>query len=81
MLFQSEYFLALTLWSMSCSDDLHYIVLINWITATRKSGKHYARHMEPLDSCLDLIRSHELLKQWFLPLDIEPATTEYRAET
>ena len=27
---------------------------------TRKYGKHYAWHAEPVDRCLDLIRSHQL---------------------
>ena len=28
---------------------------------TRKSSKHLAQHSEPLDSCLNLIRSHQQL--------------------
>ena len=41
---------------------------------TRKSGKHCVRHKEPLDSCFNLIRSHQ---QYIL----ESATTDCRAET
>ena len=38
-------------------------------------------NMETLDNCFDLIRSHQQYILWSLPLKIEPATTECRAET
>ena len=37
--------------------------------------------METLDSCFDLIRSHQLCIPRSPPLEIEPAVTECRAET
>ena len=40
-----------------------------------------ARHIETLDSCFDLIRSHQQCILWSPPLEIEPATTECRAKT
>ena len=36
---------------------------------------------EPLDSCFDLIRSHQQCLPWSSPLKIESVTTECRAET
>ena len=41
----------------------------------------YAWHVETLDSCFDLIRSHQLCIPWSPPLEIEPATTGCRAKT
>ena len=41
----------------------------------------YARHTEILDSCFDLIRSSQLCIPWSPQLEIEPATTDCRAET
>ena len=41
----------------------------------------YARHAETLDSYFDLIRSHQQCIPWSPPLEIEPATTDCRAET
>ena len=38
-------------------------------------------HTEPLDSCFNLIKSHQLCIVWFPRLEIEPATTECIAET
>ena len=32
---------------------------VNWITMTRKPGKHFERHTEPLLSFFDLIRYHQ----------------------
>ena len=40
-----------------------------------------ARHTETLDSCFDLIRSHQPCIPWSPPLEIKPATTDCRAET
>ena len=48
---------------------------------TRKSSKHCVRHTEPLDSCFDFIRSHQLCIPWSSPLEIESTTTECRVET
>ena len=39
----------------------------------------YARHTEILDSCFDLIRSHQLCIHWSPPLEIETATTDCKA--
>ena len=41
----------------------------------------YVRHSETLDSRFDLIKSHLQCIPWFLPLEIEPATTDCRVET
>ena len=38
-------------------------------------------HMETLDGCFDLIKSHQQCIPWSPPLEIKPATTECRAET
>ena len=40
----------------------------------------YVQHTETLDSCFDLIRSHQQCITWSPPLEIEPATTDSRAE-
>ena len=50
----------------------------NWITLTRKYGKHSVRHTKHY---FDLIRAHQQWVPWSPLLDIEPATTESRAET
>ena len=39
------------------------------------------QHTNTLDSCFDLVRSHQLCIPWSPPLEIEPATTECRTET
>ena len=41
----------------------------------------YAQHTEALNSCFDLIRSHQQCIPWSLPLEIEPATTDCSAES
>ena len=41
---------------------------------------HYVLHMKPLNSCFDLIRSHQQCIQWSPSLEFEPVTTECRAE-
>ena len=41
----------------------------------------YARHSETLDSCFDLIRTHQQCIPLSPPLEIEPATTDCRAES
>ena len=38
----------------------------------------HARHTEILDSCFDLIRSHQQCIPWFPSMEIEPATTELK---
>ena len=40
------------------------LYIINWITMTWKSGKHCTQHAEPLDSCFELLRSHQQFIQW-----------------
>ena len=52
---------------------------MNWIA--RKSGKHCARYMEPLDSCFDLNQFSSAVYTVISPLEIELVTTEYWAET
>ena len=44
-------------------------------TMIRKSGKHCVQHTEPLDSCFDLLRSHQQWIPWSSPLKIKLATT------
>ena len=44
-------------------------------------GNSYARHTETQDRCFDLIRSHQQCIPWSPPLEIEPTTTDCRAET
>ena len=44
-------------------------------------GNTYARHMETLDNCFDLIRFHQQCIQWSPLLEIKPVTTDCRAET
>ena len=55
---------------------------VNWIMMTRKSGEHlFTAHTETLDCLFDLIRSHQRFISWSPSLEIEPATTDCRAET
>ena len=51
----------------------------SWIGLTRPENPANTRawHTETLDSCFDLVRFH----QQRTPLEIKPATTEYRTET
>ena len=55
----------------------------NWcylrITLTRKSGKHLHATFGALNSCFDLIRSHQQCTPWSSPLEIEPTTTECKS--
>ena len=55
--------------------------IINWINMTRKFNKYCAWHTKTLDSCFDLIRSHQLCITYSPTLEIEPTTTECRIET
>ena len=55
--------------------------IINWMTMTKKSGKHSMWHTEPQGSCFDLIKSYQQHILCTPPLEIEPVTTEYRAKT
>ena len=48
---------------------------------TRKSSKYSVRHTEPPDSCFDHIKCHQQCIPQSPPLEIQPATTECRAET
>ena len=61
-------------------SNLCKYIYINWITMTRKSSKHFHATDGILDSCFDHIRSHQQCILWSPPLEIEPATTESRAE-
>ena len=47
---------------------------------TRKFGSHGVRHTEPLDSCFDLMTSHQHIYIVISSLEIEPATPDYRAK-
>ena len=42
---------------------------------------NYTRQMETLDSCFELIRSHQQYILWSPLLEIEPTTTDCSAET
>ena len=48
-------------------------------TMTRKSGTHLHATYEALNSCFDLIRSHQQCTPWSPPLEIEPTTTVCRS--
>ena len=50
-----------------------------WITMTRKFGKHLHVSNGTLNSCFDIIRSHQQCILWSPPLEIEPTTTEFRS--
>ena len=58
-------------------------IMILWIELPwpENPANTYTLHTETLDSCFDLIRSHQQRILWSLPLEIEPATTDCRAET
>ena len=58
-------------------EELIYIKLE--ITMTRKSGTHLHVRYGAVDSCFDLIRSHQQCTPWSPPLEIEPTTTVYRS--
>ena len=65
-----------------CLNFLKYVYfVINWITLTRKSSEHCVWYSETLDNCFDFISSHQQCISWSPPLEIEPVTTECRAET
>ena len=56
----------------------------NWyikleITMTRKSGTHLHVTYGAMNSCFDLIRSHQQCTPWSPPLEIEPTTTVCRS--
>ena len=75
-------YVGLTSWAENrfyiWKEELYYI---NWITMSRKSGKHFYAAYETLDSGFDLIRSQQQCISWSPPLEIKPATTETSAET
>ena len=58
------------------------LVIVNWITMTGKSGKHlratHPKHWTAVSTLLGIIRS---VIPWSPPVEIEPANTEWRAET
>ena len=57
--------------------------IILWIEITwpENPANTYAWHKETLDSCFELIRSHQQRIPWSPSTDIEPGTTDCRAET
>ena len=61
--------------------DVYIYIYTNWITMTRKSGKHFHVTYGTLEICFDLIRSHQQCIPWPPPQEIEPATTECRVQT
>ena len=56
---------------------------VNWIELPwpENLANTYTQHTETLNSCFDLIRSHQQCIPWSPPLEIEPATTDCKAET
>ena len=46
---------------------------------TRKAGEHL--RTKALDSCFDIIKSHQQRMSWSPPLEIEPAIVDCWAET
>ena len=58
---------------------IYIYIYINWITMTWKFGKHLHATYGTLNSCFDLIGSHQCIP--WSPIEIEPSTTECRAET
>ena len=62
---------------------IHHEFIILWIELPWQENlaNTCAWHTETLDTHLDLIRSHQQCILWSPPLEIEPVTTEYRAET
>ena len=56
-----------------------FVLWILRITMTRKSGKHLPATYGALNSCFDLIRSHQQCTPWSPPLEIEPTTTVCRS--
>ena len=71
----------------SCWKWIHWtknqIYVFLWIElpCPENPTNTYARHTETLDSCFDLIRSHQHCIPWSPPRKIEEATTDCRAET
>ena len=57
---------------------IHFQIQLQW---SENLANTCMWHTEPLDSCFDLIRSHQQCIPWSLSLEIEPATTECRAKT
>ena len=55
------------------------MLYFHWITITRKFGKHLHATYGTLNSCFDLIRSHQQCILWSTPLEIEPTRTECRS--
>ena len=61
----------------------YFVSLLIWIELPRlKNAVNTCAWLtETLDCCFDFIRSHQQYIPWSPPLEIEPATTECRAET
>ena len=63
-------------------QDIHFffqieeLYVINWITMTRKSGKHCMQHTGTLNSCFNFIRSHQQYMPWFYQLKIRCMSTD-----
>ena len=62
-------------WAQKLRKCLH-----DWITITRKSGEHLRMTNGTVDSCFNLIRSHQLYIPWSPPPEIEPVTKDCSAE-
>ena len=67
--------------------DVHFLFLsrgiILWIELPQleNPANTCVRHTETLDSCFDLIRSHQQCILWSPPMENKPVTTECRAKT
>ena len=65
--------------------DIHvyFSFLSRWIILPwpDNSANSYAWHMKTLNSCFNLIRSHQQCIPWSPSLEIEPVITDCRAET
>ena len=59
--------------------DYEWIYIKLEMTMTRKSGPHLHVTYGALNSCFDLIRSHQQCTPWSPPLEIEPTTTVCRS--
>ena len=70
-------------WWFSKSEvtDFTKHILLMWIELLwpENPANTYPRHPEALDSCFDLITSHQRCIAWSPPLEIKPATTDCRA--
>ena len=60
---------------------IYIYIYMNWITMTRKFSKHSHAAYRTLNSCFDLIGSHQQCIPWSPSLEINPATTKCRIKT